>query len=92
MTDSDLYMLYREEQRLYRAYVESLSEESRWPSKTARKREAWEAMYRKLQVVLPAKKLRELLQSDVVARSYKDRLAASKKARQQPVLELDVEI
>jgi len=89
MTDADLYALYREEQRLYRAYVESLSEESRWPAKVARKRDDWESLYRKLRVVLPSKKLRELLQSEVVARSYEDRLAASKKRRQQPVLELE---
>jgi len=89
MTDADLYQLYREEQRLYREYVGSLSEESRWPSKTAKKREAWESLYRKLQVVLPAKKLREILQSDVASRSYADRQAAKKKSRQQPVLELE---
>ena len=80
MTDADLYALYREEQRLYREYVEALSEEARWPHKVARKREAWESLYRKLRVVLPSKKLREILQSEVVARSYEERLAA-KKAR-----------
>ena len=87
MTDADLYALYREEQRLYREYVNALSEESRYPQRIAKKRDAWESLYRKLRVVLPSAKLRELLQSDVVERSYKERLEIRKKRLQQPVIE-----
>jgi hypothetical protein len=78
MTDEDLYRLYREEQRLYREYVEASSEEARYPQRVAKKRDAWITLHRKLRDVLDPDTLRRILQSAIPTEHYEARMAARK--------------
>jgi hypothetical protein len=65
MTDEDLYLLLREEMRLYREYVHASTEEARYPARIEKKRKAWIALHGKLQQALPMAERRRILQERV---------------------------
>ena len=73
MTDEDLYLLHREEVRLYNAYVDATNGRHRLNSQAisatqvAKARDAWIALHRKLREALPPAERRRILQAVIEA-------------------------
>jgi hypothetical protein len=62
VTDDDLYLLHREELRLYGAYVHAKTEEARYPQRVARKRDEWIRFATALAKRFPTEEVRRVLQ------------------------------